>query len=928
MTEASGNQKTIDKVENWVFPLKVGATRSIDPQQYYKALAKAEDGFYPIGVNGLWHGGVHFDDASGLVSDKTEVRCIADGEVVAYRIDKTYPVSEYGSKSAPFSTGFVLVRHRLELPAPPASPATAGPSLIFFSLYMHLLDWQGYQTSPALKRPGFWDATYKVKAAASDKLLGLRVRSSDSGGNTPILTVLPRGTTVFTKPAPDTQRWLEVVDVIPAVAELAEQTGWVFKEEMQRISADQYFVGDKARDLPSQQKNGAIVRDAFAQGRPIGFLPVGTQIRISDEKNSGKYRKLLEIVSGESMPVLVPEVEGVLPGYVSLDLLDAMSRPGDMDKVVPLKTAYKVKAGELLGHVGKYQNQSDSAPKNLLHLEVFSCEDVKTFIQQSRATAANLPAKDRTLVKVAKDAKLISHVAGMSATTPPKASDPGHQIGYDLIIPLQVLESLPPEKKIKAPVVMGGLTTYTYWWHLEGMLADVSGNAISGWFAEPDIALSRHSSFEWEGFTFLEETVSHVEHYAAFLEAQKELTEEELATYQPELVKAGAGPVTQSLYKILDKDGDKKLLPDEIREALGKPWFSQPISQMLVQYESEWDYKADQWDSLDELMKDSESQPNKDWVEEKTRIEKLSWWGHGVDQSGTNEGSKVWSVHPVGMISMFFTGAVCSCSGTITPEQMKAIAPYATQANIDKYTDLLAEMYQRSGIATCISKVHVLAQMLHESGSLQFTVEIVDPNDPPGYSPYIGRGLIQITFQVNYRAYGHYVGESFEGLPNYHKMAQLPHSVLSVGWYWSEYKKLTLHSDADDFIYCTALVNGGFNGYDDRLQFLNRALRVLDMQGCTKLNNQGVYGLVDSKAYDKAKLSFAWGLWSDPGGGKNGKTKDQAQAIIGYRRFLELYDADPAIGENAVLTYYAPGRTATVAKQYAEARLLALGGAL
>ncbi|WP_206736599.1 N-acetylmuramidase family protein [Pseudomonas protegens] len=661
MTEASGNQKTIDKVENWVFPLKVGTTRSIDPQQYYKALAKAEDGFYPIGANGLWHGGVHFDDASGLVSDKTEVRCIADGEVVAYRIDKTYPVSEYGSKRAPFSTGFVLVRHRLELPAPPASPATAGgtpasalvagPSLIFFSLYMHLLDWQGYQTSPALKRPGFWNATYKVKAAASDKLLGLRVRSSESAGNTPILTVLPRGTTVFTKPAPDTRKWLEVVDVIPAVAELAEQTGWVFKEEMQRISADQYFVGDKARDLPQEQKNGAIVRDAFAQGRPIGFLPVGTQIRISDEKNSGKYRKLLEIVSGESIPVLVPDAEGALPGYVSLDLLDAMSRPEDMDKVVPLKTAYKVKAGELLGHVGKYQNQSDSAPKNLLHLEVFSCEDVKTFIQQSRSRAANLPAKDRTLVKVSKGAKLISHVAGMNATTPPKSSDPGHQIGYDLIIPLQVLEALPSERKIKAQVVMGGLTTYTYWWHLEGMLADVSGNAISGWFAEPDIALSRHSPFEWEGFTFIEETVSHVEHYAAFLEAQKELTEEELATYQPEVVKAGAGPVTQSLYKILDKDGDKKLLPDEIREALGKPWFSQPISQMLATYQSEWHYKKESWDSLDKLIGHSKSEPNKVWAEEKKRIQSLSWWSALMGGEVGCESGRCWYIHPVGLFS-------------------------------------------------------------------------------------------------------------------------------------------------------------------------------------------------------------------------------------------------------------------------------------
>lgn len=119
-----------------------------------------------MGANGLWHGGVHFDEASGLVKDLTEVRCIADGEVVAYRIDEKYPTSDFGSAHSVYSTGFVLVKHRLELPSPstpaPATGAAAatGPSLTFFSLYMHLLDWETYKTNPTLKPPGFWGKAF------------------------------------------------------------------------------------------------------------------------------------------------------------------------------------------------------------------------------------------------------------------------------------------------------------------------------------------------------------------------------------------------------------------------------------------------------------------------------------------------------------------------------------------------------------------------------------------------------------------------------------------------------------------------------------------------------------------------------------------------------------------------------------------------
>ncbi len=90
-------------------------------EQLYEMTENTDEGFFPIGRNHLWHGGVHLKFAE----DKA-VRAIADGEIVAYRINDEYP--QYDNE--PFSSGFVLIRHNLQTPARQA--------LVFYSLYMHL----------------------------------------------------------------------------------------------------------------------------------------------------------------------------------------------------------------------------------------------------------------------------------------------------------------------------------------------------------------------------------------------------------------------------------------------------------------------------------------------------------------------------------------------------------------------------------------------------------------------------------------------------------------------------------------------------------------------------------------------------------------------------------------------------------------------
>ncbi|MCO8309939.1 glycoside hydrolase family 19 protein [Pseudomonas mandelii] len=837
--------ETTSKVEKWSYPLKVGSAEATDPQKFYKALAKAKDGYYPLGANGLWHGGVHFDEDTGLVNDLTEVRCIADGEVVAYRIDEKYPTSDFGSTHSVYSTGFVLVKHRLEFPVPPASAPAAGPSLTFFSLYMHLLDWENYKTNPTLKPPGFWGkGLYEVKANAPDKPLGIRMRSGNAG-HFPVLAVLPRGTTVVTQPAPANQNWVAVVSVSPEIAGLPAN-GWVFKGQLKDLGGGKYFVGNEAQDpIPGGAQHGANVRDAHTSGLPLSHLPAGTRIRLGEDPTPNNFRKLAEIVSGQATPALIPGADGKLPGFIWSQSLTPQSEPhSPMGDVVVLTPTYKIKAGEVLGHVGKYQNHSDAVPKNLLHLEVFSCEDVKAFTDQSKPKGVSLPAAEKTLVKIPKGSRLITHSQSMSATNPPKAADPSSEVAYDFFIPVGLLEGLPAEKKIKESVVMNGTTTTTYWWRLDGLLGDEHGDGIDGWFAEPDTTLSRHSPFEWEGFTFIDETVSNADHFAAFLHAQESLNEQEREAYLPSVETAASGSVTETLYKILDRNGDKKLAPSEIAEALNKPWFSQPISQMVTRYENEWNYKKEKWDALDEIIGHSDSDPHKSWVEEKSRIERLSWWLKLIGLHGITADAMVQHIHPVGLISNFVTVGSNKCKKcgknvALSHDFMKRIsAPSVTDAFIEEFVNTANAFFSKYEVNSCSQIIHLLGQGKHETGkfkkfreSLRYSrqsytptslynmaptvinagfarlglnltqaekIQYVDDHlidNDPGYgrhsfgvnqypqNDYRGRGLLHLTHYTNYHACAQAIGVSIDANPEL--VESNTKVIIESGlWFW------------------------------------------------------------------------------------------------------------------------------------------------
>lgn len=172
----------------------------------------------------------------------------------------------------------------------------------------------------------------------------------------------------------------------------------------------------------------------------------------------------------------------------------------------------------------------------------------------------------------------------------------------------------------------------------------------------------------------------------------------------------------------------------------------------------------------------------------------------------------------------------------ITEAQLKKIAPAATQANIVKFTPLINATLQKYSINTHLRVAHFLAQVLHESGSLRYNEEIASGakyegrrdlgNVAPGDGvKFKGRGLIQLTGRANYKAYGVYLGEHLEKFP---ELVAGKYAADVAGWYWKT-KNINELADKDDLQAVTKRVNGGLNGFNDRLSFLVRAKQVLSV---------------------------------------------------------------------------------------------------
>lgn len=170
----------------------------------------------------------------------------------------------------------------------------------------------------------------------------------------------------------------------------------------------------------------------------------------------------------------------------------------------------------------------------------------------------------------------------------------------------------------------------------------------------------------------------------------------------------------------------------------------------------------------------------------------------------------------------------------------------ATQkTNAQSVIDALTIYGERFGLLQPHRLVQYLAQIMHESGGFVWDREIWGPtaaqkryegrkdlgNTQKGDgSKYRGRGPIQVTGRANYREFSKWARSVDPAAPNFEaqpdKINTSPWEGLSPVWYWEvgnpDRKSLNRLADRGDIENITRKINGGLNGYADRLKYYDR----------------------------------------------------------------------------------------------------------
>ncbi|WP_299258489.1 glycoside hydrolase family 19 protein [uncultured Aquimarina sp.] len=195
----------------------------------------------------------------------------------------------------------------------------------------------------------------------------------------------------------------------------------------------------------------------------------------------------------------------------------------------------------------------------------------------------------------------------------------------------------------------------------------------------------------------------------------------------------------------------------------------------------------------------------------------------------------------------------------ITQENFKTLISDVNWKYASKYASLFDNVLPKYDINTPLRKAHFLAQVVHESGGFKFVSENLNYSEKAlygvfrkyfptleatdGYArqpekiankvyanrmgngtessgdgwKYRGRGLIQLTGKSNYQALSNTTKQDFISNPD--KVSDPKWALTSACWYWQK-RNINKYADTDDIHMVTKLINGGYNGLQNRQHFL------------------------------------------------------------------------------------------------------------
>lgn len=695
--------------ERWAYPFALrDAEAPNDMVSHFKALSVMPIGFFPLASTGLLNGSLHFGEPCATTMKIAEgFHCLANGEVVAYRLDTALQQLQYGpDRWVSYSLGFVLVRHDMPLPPLPTtasgsaatnpSPASAVPGegagggISVYSLYSYNQPLARYERSRdgfRLKSLPFWQGPRRFR-------VGTRVKDKQ---------VIP-----------------------PAVARAHPSLTAVI---------------------------GLTVRAQGNSTAPIiALLPRGSIVKVQGEATQG-WAQLESIDDGSPVAPQAggrdPQSYDILTGWVFLGELDSEVIPV-ADQVVVLPTPYRVKAGELLGYLGENPGEDiagrrgaarESRPR--VAIEVFAGDDLPGFLAESRRRASSLPDGEKTRLVIPRGTTLCQqprrpdgtvdarHIIVEDAASPktgpfiygrlyrsetkaagipPPADgfrasasgtkrvnahryarlDATKQANYPLILTpnpafanacwalrddflrhndVHVWTSAPLgpgndngkiDVRFDASFALHELKDLpkqrrfididgTRWWHITA--SDQQSRATLVWVSDKNYPGTHwESPHAWQGFEIADGSAFEpMQALQRMVTLNGTVHAEHQASFAITATALGQSPIVASLEKAIDQAGtlDGRVTAADIANARRTPWLAHGLSRLIVRFESQWSADLSRWTALTPLMTDA-------WQVEMQRQTRRGWWNDVATKlEGFPVSPVVHHIHPYGWVDNF-----------------------------------------------------------------------------------------------------------------------------------------------------------------------------------------------------------------------------------------------------------------------------------
>ncbi|WP_227656910.1 glycoside hydrolase family 19 protein [Klebsiella pneumoniae] len=867
-------------------------------EELLSTLGGESSGLYLVGSQGMWHGGIHITDATipwcalstdseaeneycrELYKGEQFIRCMADGEIVAWRVSKDYESAaiEWCGEKLFLSTSFVLVKHYIQ----PGDTEESG--LTFFTLYMNLAPYAAYQQQGNLsdrKVAGvqrYYTSAEDVQAEHEagkldkDTLVTLSdaivTRSRDrrqftevtivsetknAAGDTlvagtKVWTVSNRGSLKATESVPVPSWWAKCTPAYTTqsegVVKCTSRTNWAYylsREDVLHYKK----AGRLAAGFPLSYEPGNTAQQVIRPGKEPGEAArTFSLVTLGRDKDTLKKGDRVWVVSdGDSLTSVAPAASS--------------SEPVFNDVYVP-SAPVPVSAGDSLGHMGFYQLPEENGKRSRyqVHIECLSTDDMEKFITNPGRVGEDAPV----YLTWKTDAPLFEKgERGMVAGS----------------------------RKTKAP----GILTLA---KVPGV--DAEGNTLS---SNKDAA---YYQIRPEGGWLPASSVQKVSQYAlgelGFVTLNKASESFDLidGIKQPNNVVKG---ILEQLYKaaqdetrtthalnkynykrlleLIDSNQDGYYQEQEYLQAVHNISYRDRLYRVIAKHASEWYYGKDAplWKTyLDTLTRDAPLW--KTYLE--TFLDKMTWM-KTVSEKGVALGSEPWHMHPI-----VFLNSIKKGKSKITREMLRRI--WSDPGNVsDSVLDVVAEEFSNKfevcNINTKNRLYHFFAQIYQEVGPTfnlnegfnyrpqvlinKFAYYRNHPQDAQtdGYIPgrqvankqnianrayggregndniasgdgwrYRGRGMKKLTFKNNYRSFTNYHervwGErvDFESTPDL--LVETVYAARSALYFWDQNN---LFSSADNGISravsdsITRIVNLYDNHYEDRHNNLIRFLQ-------------------------------------------------------------------------------------------------------